>query len=296
MIAASHKSITEAAASLNLPPATLSKRIGDLETQLSAQLFVRSATGIALTDAGQKILGDVQAMDRMASSIAKTLRDLDRQTRDPNALFDLDAEQALIGAILFDNETYNRITPRLQHTHFYDPVHARLFQACSQMISAGDLVDGITLKERFARDGGIKEIGGAVYLLKLMESAAPLSSEAQIHADRVYDLGRRREFVRLAQLIVTTASEQSQDISIAEQAIRNLAKSASILSLDLNSRLSSKAVDAAIGETSDHGNTGENFRQQLRALSDELTLHVQGPHLSPAEIMDLKKELLDESE
>src|SRR5207237_2080977 len=79
----------------------------------------------------------------------------------------LEAEQALLGAILFDNETYNRITPLLQDKHFYDPVHGRIFTACSQIISAGELADGVTLKERFAKDGGIKEIGGAVYLLKL---------------------------------------------------------------------------------------------------------------------------------
>src|SRR5262249_10255565 len=100
----------------------------------------------------------------------------------------LEAEQALLGAILFDNETYNRINPLLQEKHFFDPVHGRIFRACTEMIAAGDLADGVTLKERFARDGGIKEIGGAVYLLKLMEAAAPLSAQAQSYADLIYDL------------------------------------------------------------------------------------------------------------
>ena len=57
----------------------------------------------------------------------------------------LEAEQGLLGAILFDNETYNRITPNLQERHFYDPVHGRIFAACAQLISAGELADGVTL-------------------------------------------------------------------------------------------------------------------------------------------------------
>ncbi len=54
----------------------------------------------------------------------------------------LEAEQALLGAILFDNETYNRITPLLQDRHFFDPEHGRIFLACAEVISAGDLADG----------------------------------------------------------------------------------------------------------------------------------------------------------
>jgi len=123
----------------------------------------------------------------------------------------LEAEQALLGAILFDNETYNRITPQLQDKHFYDPVHGRIFQACSQIISAGDLADGVTLKEHFAKDGGIKEIGGAVYLLKLMEAAAPLSAQAQSYAELIYDLALRRELIRVGGVITDLAENPPED-------------------------------------------------------------------------------------
>ncbi len=83
----------------------------------------------------------------------------------------LEAEQALLGAILFDNETMNRITTLLKEQHFYDPVHGRIFATCQDMIAAGQLADGVTLREKFSKDGGIKEIGGALYLMKLLESA-----------------------------------------------------------------------------------------------------------------------------
>lgn len=137
----------------------------------------------------------------------------------------LEAEQALLGAILFDNETFNRITPLLQEKHFYDPVHGRIFAACAQIISAGDLADGVTLKERFAKDGGIKEIGGAVYLMKLMEAAAPLSTQAQSYAELIYDLALRRELIRVGNVISELAENPPEDHDakdIIEEAERTL--------------------------------------------------------------------------
>jgi len=145
----------------------------------------------------------------------------------------LEAEQALLGAILFDNETYNRITPLLQDRHFYDPVHGRIFAACAELISAGELADGVTLKERFARDGGIKEIGGAVYLMKLMESAAPLSAQAQSYAALIYDLALRRELIRVGNVITDLAENPPDNhdatdiIEEAERALFTLAESGS---------------------------------------------------------------------
>jgi replicative DNA helicase len=143
----------------------------------------------------------------------------------------LEAEQGLLGAILFDNETYNRITPLLQERHFFDPVHGRIFAACAQIISGGDLADGVTLKERFARDGGIKEIGGAVYLMKLMESAAPLSAQAQSYAELIYDLALRRELIRVGNVIADLAEtppdghDAKDIIEEAERTLFTLAES-----------------------------------------------------------------------
>jgi len=137
----------------------------------------------------------------------------------------LEAEQALLGAILFDNETYNRITSHLRDKHFFDPVHGRIFQACAEMISAGELADGVTLKERFARDGGIQDIGGSVYLLKLLNAAAPLSAQAQAYAELVYDLALRRELIRVGGVITELAEnppENHDAKDIIEEAERTL--------------------------------------------------------------------------
>src|SRR5688572_26058254 len=123
----------------------------------------------------------------------------------------LDAEQALLGAILFDNETFNRINSKLEQKHFYDPVHGRIFQACAQTISAGNLADGVTMRERFARDGGLKDIGGATYLLTLLEHAAKLSVHAQEYADLIYDLALRRDLIRVGGQITEIAENPPED-------------------------------------------------------------------------------------
>ncbi|WP_395647564.1 replicative DNA helicase [Terricaulis sp.] len=137
----------------------------------------------------------------------------------------LEAEQALLGAILFDNETYNRITSLLQAKHFFDPVHGRIFQTCSEIIAAGELADGVTLKERFARDGGIQQIGGAVYLTTLLANAAPLSTQAQAYAELIYDLALRRELIRVGGVITDLAEnppDGSDGKDIIEEAERTL--------------------------------------------------------------------------
>jgi replicative DNA helicase len=143
----------------------------------------------------------------------------------------LEAEQALLGAILFDNETYNRINSKLEPTHFYDPVHGRIFAACAQTIAAGNLADGVTMRERFAKDGALKEIGGAKYLLTLLEHAAQLSVHAQEYAELIYDLALRRELIRVGGEISELAENPPDDsdatdiIEEAERALFTLAES-----------------------------------------------------------------------
>jgi len=137
----------------------------------------------------------------------------------------LEPEQSLLGAILLDNETAHRINPAPQANHLFPPVHRRIFDACINLVAAGELADGVTLKERFAKDGGIMEIGGAVYLMKLMDMAAPLSAQAQSYATLIYDLALRRELIRVGGVITDLAENPPPDNTakdIIEEAERTL--------------------------------------------------------------------------
>jgi len=63
-----------------------------------------------------------------------------------------EAEQALLGALLYDNEIYHRISGLVAASHFYNPVHARIFDSISVLIEHGKLADAIVLKNRFSQD------------------------------------------------------------------------------------------------------------------------------------------------
>ncbi|MGE0829637.1 MAG: replicative DNA helicase [Hyphomonadaceae bacterium] len=137
----------------------------------------------------------------------------------------LEAEQALLGAILFDNENINRITDRLRAHHFYDPTHGRIFEVCTLLIAQGKLADGVTLREHFQRDGGLQEIGGAAYLLTLLEQAARLSVHAQEYAELIFDLALRRDLIRVGNEIAALAEnppEGADAEDIIEESERTL--------------------------------------------------------------------------
>ena len=147
----------------------------------------------------------------MSNQPALPLAQPGQQPAPRTAPHNLEAEQALLGAILFDNETMNRITSLLKEQHFYDPVHGRIFATCADMIASGQLADGVTLREKFSKDGGIKEIGGALYLMKLLESAAPLSTHAASYAELIYDLALRRALIRVGGEITSLAENLPED-------------------------------------------------------------------------------------
>src|ERR1700754_3817775 len=108
----------------------------------------------------------------------------------------LEAEQALLGAILYDNAAYERLTDRLQSTHFYEPFHQRLFAAMEEHIRKGQLAEPIVLVERFRRDPAFEELGGLRYLADLVDRAPPAANAAD-YARVIYDLALRRELIRL---------------------------------------------------------------------------------------------------
>lgn len=143
----------------------------------------------------------------------------------PESPHSIEAEQALLGAILFDNETYNRITAKLRPDHFYDPVHGKIFDVCAARISSGALADGVTLREHFAKDGGLQQIGGASYLLTLLQNAARLTVHAQEYAEYIYDLSLRRELIRVGGEITDLAEnppENARASEIIEEAEKTL--------------------------------------------------------------------------
>jgi hypothetical protein len=106
----------------------------------------------------------------------------------------VEAEQALLGAILVDNRAFGRVTGFLGPEHFREAVHGRIFAAVAQLISTGSNANPVTLKNAFDADTALQQLGGAKYLVKLATSAVTITN-AQDYARIIVDLASRRELI-----------------------------------------------------------------------------------------------------
>ena len=130
--------------------------------------------------------------------------------------YDVDVEQALLGAILIDNYSLERVSNLLKPEHFYDPLHQRLYDAVERMWAKGHAVTPLTLKSLMEQDAGLAEVGGQAYLTSLAR-AAPALPNVKDYARILADLAMRRELIRLGEDIVNTAYEAPLDLMPAAQ-------------------------------------------------------------------------------
>src|SRR6056297_2186580 len=141
----------------------------------------------------------------------------------------IEAEQQLLGAILTNNEIYDRIAQIIGPQHFYDPVHARIFETAAARITRNTLASPVTLRAFLEDDEGLKELGGANYLVTLA-GAAISTYAARDYAQMIYDLAIRRELISLGHDIagkaarVNVDSEPGDQIVEAEQKLYQLAE------------------------------------------------------------------------
>ncbi|MFZ5668542.1 MAG: replicative DNA helicase [Pseudomonadota bacterium] len=142
----------------------------------------------------------------------------------------LEAEQALLGALLYDNAAYERLSDRLQARHFYEPFHQRLFAAIEIHIRKGQLAEPILLADQFKRDPAFEDLGGVRYLADLVDRAPP-AANAPDYARAIYDLALRRDLIRIGGEITVEAQAPDLEasaldqIEAAEQKLYTLAES-----------------------------------------------------------------------
>jgi replicative DNA helicase len=140
----------------------------------------------------------------------------------------VEAEQALLGAILYDNLAYERAGEAIRPEHFYEPFHARLFGAMEEHIRKGQLAEPIVIMERFRRDPAFEQLGGLRYLADLVDRAPP-AHQAADYARIIRDLATRRNLIRLGAEIAAGAAEDDETapsamIEGAEAALYGLAE------------------------------------------------------------------------
>ncbi len=128
----------------------------------------------------------------------------------------IEAEQALLGAILANNKAFEKVSEFLKPQHFADSMHAKIFEVISKLITRGHVADVITLKNYFEQDGTLDDVGGIKYLIKLADSATPLTN-AEYYAQFIYDKYLRRELIATGFDIVNNATKEDIDSDATEQ-------------------------------------------------------------------------------
>jgi replicative DNA helicase len=103
----------------------------------------------------------------------------------------IEVEQALLGAILINNDAFYRVSDFLEPQHFYEPVHKRLFELTGSLIRAAKIATPITLKTFLPPDLEIAGLTSSQYLARLAAEATTVINAAD-YGRTIYDLALRR--------------------------------------------------------------------------------------------------------
>lgn len=151
----------------------------------------------------------------MVSTLMHTEADLllaesgvDAQYRQPPC--NIEAEQALLGALLVNNETLQHIGDQLRAEHFYEPLHLRIFEAIQKFHDKGLIANPITLKHYFDQDAALADIGGGAYLAKLAGAAITVINIGD-YSQTIYDLALKRQLIGIGEDVVNGAYQHQMD-------------------------------------------------------------------------------------
>ncbi len=127
----------------------------------------------------------------------------------------IEAEQALLGAILINNDAYDRVSDFLKSEHFSEELHRRIFDIASQLIRAGKVATPITLKT-FLGDHDLGGITIPQYLARLAAEATAIIN-AEDYGRTVHDLSVRRDLILIGEDIVNGAYDAPVELTPRDQ-------------------------------------------------------------------------------
>ena len=128
----------------------------------------------------------------------------------------IEAEQALLGAILVNNEAFYRVSDFLEPKHFYETIHQRIFDLAGGLIRAGKVATPVTLKTFLPADVDIVGLSVNQYLARLAAEATTIIN-AQDYGRTVYDLSIRRDLIAIGEEMVNGAFDAAVDVAPQSQ-------------------------------------------------------------------------------
>jgi replicative DNA helicase len=135
-------------------------------------------------------------------------------------LFNEEAEQALLGMIILNNNHYHKVADLLEAKHFYFFQNQEIWNKISLNLNGGDSIDGISLRDFFANNDCFKSCGGIDYLRHLLESASA-AFDIRSNAKVILDRWKKRELENLLKKSLDEMSEEKDSVDVISAKIEN---------------------------------------------------------------------------
>ncbi|HEV7251107.1 MAG TPA: replicative DNA helicase [Shinella sp.] len=123
----------------------------------------------------------------------------------------IEAEQALLGAIILNNDAYYRVSDFLKPVHFHEPLHRKIYEVAGDMIRMGKIATTITLKTHLPTDVKVGEHTVSQYLAALVGGAVTIIN-AEDYGRAIYDLALRRSLINIGEDMVNIAYDAPLDM------------------------------------------------------------------------------------
>ncbi|MDG1009219.1 MAG: replicative DNA helicase [Amylibacter sp.] len=162
----------------------------------------------------------------------------------------IEAEQALLGALLINNEVFDRVASLVKQEHFFDPVHGRIFEVVSRRIQKNALASPVTIKAFLEDDPGLAELGGPAYLVRLAGASMSIFA-AKDYAQIIYDMAIRRNLIAIGEEITIKANAMDVDDEPKEQIV---------------------AAEQRLYSLGEQGSTDTGFQSFLKAVTDAVNM------------------------
>src|SRR3984885_10411173 len=133
-----------------------------------------------------------------------------------SAPHNIEAEQALLGAVLVNNEALYRVSDFLEPVHFFEPIHQQIYDHARSLIRTGKLASPITLKTFLPPDIDIAGLTVPQYLARLAAEATTIINAAD-YGRAVYDLAIRRDLIGIGEAMVNMAYDAPVDVAPRDQ-------------------------------------------------------------------------------
>ncbi len=187
----------------------------------------------------------------------------------------VEAEAAFLGAALIDNRVIEELPVNLVPAHFFEPVHARIYERIQQLLDRKAVVTPVTLRPYFEADESLKELGGLTYLARLTADGQGLLAPREL-ASQIYDLALLRELVGVGRGLVEAAMDTSEtvepleQIERAEAALYNVAEGAGSQSEAQHFSLATRTAISSIEKALNSGGHISGKTTGLTSINDKV--------------------------